>query len=242
MFELKHHISDDNEDIHDYIISLDSDYGWNTAVKWADEMAESDIFSVTNLYTSASIGAPKKIMLAEYKANDKSIKSMESLKEEQGVIALKGISRELKAPVMIFWFNQTNIVEIRTFVGDEELMNHYTERFVNHEFWSKDFVKYKIGEAKRANAHANKILLFILIVVIVFRIVMIPIETRRANKHAVEELENQEVISEAIDDYVNNQQEEIQNPINQLLEDSGYEITPEGNLVTPDGEVMAPKN
>ena len=86
MFELKHHISDDNEDIHDYIISLDSDYDWNTAVKWADEMAESDIFSVTNLYTSASIGAPKKIMLAEYKANDKSIKSMKSLKEEQGVI------------------------------------------------------------------------------------------------------------------------------------------------------------
>ena len=70
---------------------------------------------------------------------------------------------------------------------------------------------------------------------------MIPIETRRANKHAVEELKNQEVISEAIDDYVNNQQEEIQNPINQLLEDSGYEITPEGNLVTPDGEVVAPK-
>ena len=57
------------------------------------------------------------------------------------MLAVGGISRVLKAPVKIVWFNQTRILRFFTPVGDEQLMTRYIETVIRRTFGTKDAMK-----------------------------------------------------------------------------------------------------
>ena len=116
-------------------------YGWNMMVDWAAYMESADLDGISTITTAEMINMPETELIDEYRKTQKGIKNFEALKEERGVLAIGGISRVLKAPMKIVWFNQTRVLRFFTPIDDEELLTKYVETVIRRSFGTKDAMK-----------------------------------------------------------------------------------------------------
>lgn len=116
-------------------------YGWVDSVKWADYMASSDLYDIGTVTTALIAGSKDKELIDKFKQFGGKIADFPELQKEQGVLAIGGISRVLKCPVKIVWFNQTNRLRLFTWTADEDAMNRYVETVIRRTFGTKDEMK-----------------------------------------------------------------------------------------------------
>ena len=116
-------------------------YGWDYMVDTAAYMEGADLDNVSTVTTAPMGNMPETEHINEYRASQKSLKEFEPLSVEQGQLAIGGISRVLKAPVKIVWFNQTKILRVFSLVDDDVLMTKYIETVIRRTFGTPDEMK-----------------------------------------------------------------------------------------------------
>ena len=116
-------------------------YGWDAMVDWATYMEHADLDNISTITTSAMANMPETELIDYYRKSQGSIKEFDKLSAEQGVLAIGGISRVLKAPVKIVWFNQTRVLRLFTPIDDEELLTRYIETVIRRTFGTEDAMK-----------------------------------------------------------------------------------------------------
>lgn len=62
-----------------------------------------------------------------------------------------GISRVLKCPVKIVWFNQSRVLRLFTIIDDEVLLTKYIETVIRRTFGTKDAMKLAKPVPKKNN-------------------------------------------------------------------------------------------
>ena len=116
-------------------------YGWETAVDWAAYMESNDITDISTLCTG-TIGLESIEYISEYQKAGVSIKEFDKLSVEYGFLSLGGVSIELKAPIRITWYNQTNVLQFDTWLFmDDTLMRRYVETVIRRSFGTEDAMK-----------------------------------------------------------------------------------------------------
>lgn len=115
-------------------------YGWEAILDWADYMANSDISRISKVAVSEMPGMPEKDCLNEYLQSG-SFSNSEVFKNEKGLFAIGGISKELRAPVQIIWINQTRVLRFFTVTNDEVLMTRYIETMIRRTFNTPNSMK-----------------------------------------------------------------------------------------------------
>ena len=117
-----------------------SGYGWDDILDWADYIVSVDLDNISKATKNSIAGGKEEDILQEY--NDyKSFKKMPSLKIENGILTVGGISKTIKKPVMIVWFNQSKSLRFFTMTDNEELMRRYVETKIRRTFNSPDAMK-----------------------------------------------------------------------------------------------------
>lgn len=116
-------------------------YGWEMMVDWATYMESADLDAISTITVAEMANMPETELIAEYKKTDGGLKSFDKLSCERGELAVGGISRTLKAPVKIVWFNQTRVLRFFTPVDDEVLLTKYIETVIRRTFGTKDAMK-----------------------------------------------------------------------------------------------------
>ena len=91
--------------------------------------------------TSSVIGSQETELIEEYHNAENNIKNMPVLSEEQGVLAIGGMSSHLHGPVKIVWINQTNVLRVFTINPDENLVKKYVETLIRRTFGTVDEMK-----------------------------------------------------------------------------------------------------
>lgn len=129
-------------DWHQYDVLLAAMmYGWEYMVACAAYMESADLADISTVTVSEAVGMPETELIHDLRRCGGKLKKFDKLSEERGVLAVGGISRVLKAPVKIVWFNQTRILRFFTPVGDEQLMTRYIETVIRRTFGTKDAMK-----------------------------------------------------------------------------------------------------
>ena len=117
-----------------------SGYGWEDILDWADYLVSVDLDDISKATKNSFAGEKEEDILHEYNQY-KSFKEMPSLKEENGILSIGGISKALKGHVMIVWFNQSKSLRFFTMKDYEELMIRYVETMIRRTFNSPDAMK-----------------------------------------------------------------------------------------------------
>ncbi len=125
-------------------------YGWDYMVDTAAYMESADLDSISTITTSEMADMPETELIGAYRKTQGSIKHFDRLSVEQGQLALGGISRVLKAPVKIVWFNQTRVLRFFTPIDDDILMTKYVETVIRRTFGTGDAMK--LAKVSFANA------------------------------------------------------------------------------------------
>ena len=113
---------------HQYDVLLAAQgYGWDYMISSADYMAAADLENISQV-TSGFIDS-----------EDTDI--TEELKNEAASLSVAGISKTLKAPMKIVWFNQTQVLRFFTIVDDETLIKKYIETVIRRTFGTNDAMK-----------------------------------------------------------------------------------------------------
>lgn len=124
-----------------YDIRLDSrPYGWDNMISWADYMAENDLGNISQV-TVATMGTEEKDITFSYETHECKFRLTPELMNEKYILTVAGISKELKAPVKIVWFNQSNIIRFLTLCNDSLLMSKYIETVIRRSFGTPDAMK-----------------------------------------------------------------------------------------------------
>lgn len=118
---------------YDFLLAA-SGYGWDYMVGSADYMSMADLDNIGTISVSPIAGGEAREYIEAYKASGYSIKDMDVLKNEAGALGVGGISRVVKAPVKIVWFNQTRTLRIFSPVDDEDLFLRYAETVIRRTF------------------------------------------------------------------------------------------------------------
>ena len=116
-------------------------YGWKTMVDWAAYMESADLDDVSTLTVTEAIDIPETELIDDYRRSGKDLREFDKLSVEKGLLAIGGISRTLKVPVKIVWFNQTAVLRIFTPIDDERLLTAYVETAIGRTFHTKDAMK-----------------------------------------------------------------------------------------------------
>ena len=125
---------------YDFLLAARA-YGWRTMVDWASYMESADLDAVSTLTVAEMANTPEIELIREYKARPGKIEAFDKLASEKGRLAIGGISRTLKAPVKIVWFNQTRVLRFFTPVDDDTLLLKYAETVIRRTFGTKDAMK-----------------------------------------------------------------------------------------------------
>ncbi len=116
-------------------------YGWEMIVDWAAYMENADLEDISTLTVSEIANAPETELIQEYWDSKGTISQFAALSQEEGVLGIGGISRTLKMPVKVVWFNQTRVLRIFTLTDDEEMLKNYAETMIRRTFGTKDAMK-----------------------------------------------------------------------------------------------------
>lgn len=120
---------------HQYDILLDArPYGWDYMIDSAEYMNQIALENIGTVTISSVIGSQVTELIEEYHNAENNIKNMPVLSEEQGVLAIGGMSPHLHGPVKIVWINQTNVLRIFTINPDEDLVKKYVETLIRRTF------------------------------------------------------------------------------------------------------------
>ena len=126
---------------HQYDVLLAArGYGWDMMIDWADYMAVSDLEHISQV-TTGSMGTQEKDITESYKNSNGKCAETQELKTEMGILSITGISKTLKAPMKIVWFNQTRILRFFTLVDDDLLIKKYVETVVRRTFGTENAMK-----------------------------------------------------------------------------------------------------
>ena len=126
---------------HQYDILIDArGYGWSTMIDWAEYVRTADINDVQQVTTSTIAGGRDVDVTSEYKEAG-SVKAMKSLSAEQGVLSIAGMSKVLRAPMKILWFNQTQVLRFFTPLNDELQVKKYAETVIRRTFGTSNEMK-----------------------------------------------------------------------------------------------------
>jgi len=123
------------------ILSASSGYGWDYMVDAAAYMESADLDNISTLTTAEMANMPETEHIAAYRETQVSIKDFDLLSVERGQLAVGGISRVLKAPIKIVWFNQTRILRVFTPIDDDILITKYVETVIRRTFGTEDAMK-----------------------------------------------------------------------------------------------------
>lgn len=127
---------------HQFDILLDARiYGWDMMVSWADYMCEADLEGVSQVTISAHLGAGEKDITEQFKANSEKISRIPEVSAEGSSLSVAGISRALRAPMKIVWFNQTQVLRFFTFIDDEVIVRKYAETVIRRSFGTENEMK-----------------------------------------------------------------------------------------------------
>ena len=116
-------------------------YGWMTMIDWAAYMETSDLDNISTLTVAEMANMPETELIDEYRSSGVSLAEFDRLSDEAGMLAIGGISRTLRMPVKIVWFNQTRVMRIFTLSEDETLLRKYAETVIRRTFGTKDAMK-----------------------------------------------------------------------------------------------------
>lgn len=126
---------------HQYDVLLAArGYGWETMLSWADYMADADLENISQV-TTGSMGTKDKDITEAYNKNDGRCTEIPELKTEMGCLSIAGISKTLKAPMKIVWFNQTQVLRFFTLIDDEALIKKYIETVIRRTFGEDSAMK-----------------------------------------------------------------------------------------------------
>ena len=127
---------------HQYDVLLAArGYGWGMMVDWANYIMTADLDAVSTITTAEIANAPETELIDKFRKAGTNLKQFDELANEKGVLAVGGISRTLKAPLKIVWFNQTRVLRLFTPDGDETLMRKYIETFIRRTFGTENAMK-----------------------------------------------------------------------------------------------------
>ena len=115
-------------------------YGWDMMRDWADYMAEADLGNISQV-RSFSAGTEDLDVTESYLAHGGRCLETPELEEENGGLSVGGLSKTLKAPMKIVWYNQTRVLRFISPVGDETLIRRYAETVIRRTFGTADAMK-----------------------------------------------------------------------------------------------------
>lgn len=118
-----------------------SSYSWNYMVDTAAYMESADLDTISTITTAEMANMEETELISAYRKTQGSIKDFGLLSFEKGELAVGGISRVLKAPVKIIWFNQTRVLRVFTLIDDELLLTKYIETMIRRSFGTEDAMK-----------------------------------------------------------------------------------------------------
>jgi len=116
-------------------------YGWNYMVDSAAYMEAVDLDDISTVTVADMANTPETELINAYRQSSGTLQSFDQLSVERGELAIGGISRVLRAPVKIVWFNQTNVLRFFTPIDDEQLLTRYIETVIRRTFGTKDAMK-----------------------------------------------------------------------------------------------------
>ena len=123
------------------ILLAASGYGWTYMVDCAAYMESADLDGISTVTVAEMANMPETELINDYRQCDGTLKEFDKLSVERGQLAIGGISRVLKAPVKIVWFNQTRVLRVFTLIDDEQLLTRYVETVIRRTFGTKDAMK-----------------------------------------------------------------------------------------------------
>ena len=127
---------------HQYDVLLAArGYGWDTIVEWAAYMEEADLDDISTMTVAETVNMPETEIIDEYRNAKLSIEKFDKLATARGRLSIGGLSRVLKAPVKIVWFNQTRVLKFFTVIDDDLLMTKYIETVIRRTFNTVDAMK-----------------------------------------------------------------------------------------------------
>ncbi len=127
---------------HQYDVLLAAQgYGWDTMIGWADYMAASDLENVFGVTTSISASGKDVDITKSYQSSNGKCSETPELKTEQGALAIMGVSKTLRMPMKIVWFNQTRVMRFFTLIDDELLLQKYVETVIRRTFGTENEMK-----------------------------------------------------------------------------------------------------
>ena len=124
-----------------YDILLAFGYGWDYMEDSAAYMESADLDDISTITIAKMANMPEKELIDRYRKKKGSIKDFKPLSAERGMLAVGGISRVLKAPVKIVWFNQAHVLRMFTPIDDEPLISKYIETVIRRSFGTEDAMK-----------------------------------------------------------------------------------------------------
>ena len=116
-------------------------YGWDYMVDLAAYMESADFDPVSTLTVAQMANMPETELINDYRQWGGTLIEYDKLSFERGQLAIGGISRVLKAPVKIVWFNQTRVLRFFTPINDEQLLTRYIETVIRRTFGTDDAMK-----------------------------------------------------------------------------------------------------
>ena len=110
-------------------------------VDCAAYMESADLDGISTVTVAEMANMPETELINDYRQCDGTLKEFDKLSVERGQLAIGGISRVLKAPVKIVWFNQTRVLRLFTLIDDEQLLTRHAETVIRRTFGTKDAMK-----------------------------------------------------------------------------------------------------
>ena len=90
---------------------------------------------------SSPAGIQEKDITESYNNSNGKCAETQELKTEMGVLSIAGISKTLKAPMKIVWFNQTRVLRFFTTVDNDLLIKKYVETVIRRTFGTENAMK-----------------------------------------------------------------------------------------------------
>ena len=127
--------------LHKYDVTIAArGYYWGTVCRWADYIAEHDLEQISQVIVIPFDMQEKDITTSYINSDKKCVKTPELKNDMQG-LSFEGISKTIKSPMKIIWFNQTNILRFITLIDDDSLIRKYIETVICCTFGTKNAMK-----------------------------------------------------------------------------------------------------
>ncbi len=136
--EMKH-ISSGPWHQYDVLLAARS-YGWEAMIAWADYISVADLENISEV-TIAPLGGNANDITQQYHENGSKFSGLSEITVEESVLSIAGISKTLKAPMKIVWFNQTQILRFFTIIDNKDLVKKYVETVIRRTFGIENEMK-----------------------------------------------------------------------------------------------------